>query len=168
MRALSIAYDEGAILPSVITSFAADMDVFFPEGYVRLLSEQNWLAIKENLFNFKGLDGNQDCRDLNFLGYGESDTFSFNDITESQDFDVYGYDNLVIAFGYCANGDYICFDYRSDETKSQPSIVVMFHDEYVNDKMAVVHVSNSFESFLELLYAEEDDYFNDEDNNFER
>lgn len=167
MRELTIAYDEGSIPVSVITSFAAAMGVFFPEGYVRLLSEKNWLGIKEVFFHFRGLDGNQDCRDLNFLGYGESDKFSFNDITESQDFDVYGYDNLVIAFGYCANGDYICFDYRSDETRSQPSIVVMFHDEYVDDKMAVVHVSNSFESFLELLYAEEDDYFEDEEDDFE-
>jgi hypothetical protein len=167
MRELTIAFDEGAIPVEVITSFAADMGVFFPEKYVRLLSEKNWLAIKENLFNFEGLDGAQDCRDLNFLGYGQSGEPGVNDITDSQDFDVYGYDNLVIAFGYCANGDYICFDYRGDETRSQPSIVEMFHDEYVDDKMAVVHVSNSFESFLELLYAEEDDYFDDDEDDFE-
>jgi hypothetical protein len=72
--------------------------------------------------------------------------------------------NHIVPFGYSANGDYICFDYRHDPTTTEPHVVLMYHDDYVadkegNTKMVVNFVAPNFEAFVDLLYEyiDEDD-----------
>jgi uncharacterized protein YciU (UPF0263 family) len=60
----------------------------------------------------------------------------------------------VICFAECANGDYVCFDYRLAGEFSEPSVVLLFHDQIDTDgKVKVLEVAPNFESFIELLYA---------------
>jgi len=65
----------------------------------------------------------------------------------------------VIAFGLCANGDYICFDYR--KARENPSIVVMYHDDFYEDengntKMVINDVADNFDDFLAMLHEASD------------
>ena len=100
----------------------------------------------------------EDERDLNFLSF-KSDHLD-GDILSNQDnvndLNNYGIKNLVV-FGICANGDYICFDYRTDFKSSEPKIVLVYHDDFLDyedgtSSMVVNYVENNFEDFLKLLH----------------
>ncbi|MGQ8975906.1 SMI1/KNR4 family protein [Acinetobacter schindleri] len=72
------------------------------------------------------------------------------------DVDNYGIKNLVV-FGICANGDYICFDYRENPNSSEPKIVLVYHDDFVDyddgtSTMVVNHVAENFDDFMNMLH----------------
>ena len=48
------------------------------------------------------------------------------------------------------------FDYRENFESNNPSVSIMYHDEYVNDengnaKMKIIKVADSFDDFLNFL-----------------
>ena len=154
MRKLSISSDEGLVSTRTIQQFAEDVGVVFPVLYVSLLSKHDHLYPKENIFNFVNQYGENDERDISFLGYkqnlGYEDIYSYSCID-----DEYGYAKKVIAFGISANGDYICFDYR--KYNENPCIILMYHDDFYEDengdtKMVTSHIADSFDAFLDMLY----------------
>ena len=154
--------DDGGADSALLDKFEEKSSIKLPKKYRELIQEHNALYPVHNLFKFKNQYHNElwsyrlevdgvDSRDVVFLGYGEHLSDSSR-IDLAQDFDVYGHEH-VIAFGTAANGDHICFDYRHDPSTNEPHVVVMFHDALdENRKMAICHVANSFDEFLNMLY----------------
>ncbi|WP_428634932.1 SMI1/KNR4 family protein [Sedimenticola sp.] len=157
MKEIKIFHDSGAIDISLISSFENKMNCIFPGNYKKLLSEHNELYPDESNFKFvNAIDGEVDSRDVTFLGYGPGVTNASN-IEWFQDHDVYGRVGVVVI-GIAANGDYICFDYRSAPKTDNPPVVVMLHDYYDDDgKMFICSVADSFEEFMDSLYKPEDE-----------
>lgn len=165
MKKEDVLIDEGSADSALLDRFEEKLNIRLPKGYRDLLQEHNALYPVHNLFRFKNQyhnelwsyrlnDDGTDSRDVVFLGYGDGLSESAR-IDLGQDFDVYGHDR-VIAIGKAANGDHICFDYRHDPKTSEPHVVVMFHDAYGEDgKMAICHVADSFDEFLNSLYKSE-------------
>lgn len=79
-----------------------------------------------------------------------------DNIYKFQDNDGLGYDK-VIVFGNTARGDYVAFDYRKAPTTDEPLVVIMYHDDCVEDengdsKMRVIKVAHTFDEFLNLQH----------------
>lgn len=130
----------------------------FPRSYMELIQNHDALRFEKNIFDFKNIYNKEDERDLNFLSF-KSDHLD-GDILSNQDnindMNNYGVKDLVI-FGICANGDYICFDYRENYKTLDPKIVLVYHDDFIDyddgkSHMVVNHVANSFDDFLEMLH----------------
>lgn len=162
MREEDVLMDEGPTDPNLLNQFEESLSIRFPISYRTLIQERNALYPIRNHFRFNNKYHNElwsyrlendgtDSRDVVFLGYGEGLSESSR-IDLAQDFDVYGHDH-VISIGSAANGDHICFDYRHDPKTSKPHVVVMFHDAFGEDgKMAICHVADSFDEFMNMLY----------------
>lgn len=135
-----------------------ELGCFFPKIYIDLIKNHDAVRLEENIFNFTNIYNSIDERDLNFLSF-KSDHLD-GDILSNQDnvndLENYGIKDLVV-FGICANGDYICFDYREDSQTSNPKIVLVYHDDFVDfedetSSMVVNDVANNFDDFLNLLH----------------
>lgn len=153
MKNIGTRRDSGSISIEIIRDFEMRIDYYFPEIYTSLLSKHNAFHPEKTLFDFD-IAGKKGTRDITFFGFGYH-LKDFERIDQFQDHDTYGHDGLV-AIGGSANGDYICFNYRSDPKTDNPPVVVMFHDNYdADNKMLVYPVANTFDDFLGLLYEEE-------------
>ena len=153
---VSVYRSLGAINASVVISYAESLKIIFPSSYIEIISTYNWLRLNNDTFDFTDLSGQKNDRDINFYGYEQESYMGSGTIIDAQDFDVYGYDK-VVAIGFSASGDYICFDYRQNPTIDNPPVVLMYHDQYVNDehgqpKMAIVKIADYFDSFIHMLY----------------
>lgn len=69
MENLRIWHDEGSVSRSIIENFAQQSGVSFPETYIALISKYDYLYPEDNIFDFIDNCGNQDERDIVFLGY---------------------------------------------------------------------------------------------------
>ena len=153
MKKLNIRFDDGNTDPSIIEENERLLGYKFPKQYKELMRMHDALYPVENYFDFTNIYGEEDERDISFLGHKNSAT---EKLMDSQDYDVYGYEGIV-TFGICANGDHICFDYRHDPKTSEPHVVLMYHDDYVTDKdgnpkRVINFVAPSFEAFVDMLY----------------
>ncbi len=156
MKSLKIYRSTGAISKNLIENFSKLNKVIFPKTYIETLSENNWLKPQNESFDFVDFSKKPDTRDINFYGYEIESFLGSGTIVNAQNFDVYGYDK-IIAIGFSANGDYICFDYRQNPDTDNPPIVLMYHDQYINDeygnpKMAIVKIADDFDSFIDMLH----------------
>lgn len=157
-RAMKIYRDNGQNSLIEISQAENKIGYFFPLSYINLIKEYDALRPEENYFYFKNIYGKSDERDVNFLSF-KSDHLDGNILNYQDninDLDNYGVKNLVI-FAICANGDYICFDYRDDPSGSNPKIVLVYHNDFIDhvdgrSSMVVNHVSNSFDEFIEILH----------------
>ncbi|MCT9977764.1 SMI1/KNR4 family protein [Acinetobacter sp. I-MWF] len=153
MDDLSIQYDFGHTDLKLINHFERKMKISLPNSFVKLLSKHNGVKFLNNSFNYTDLEGNFEESSVSFCCFGN---VSSTNIDDFQDFDIYGYENIV-TFGLNGGGDYIAFDYRQNPTTDNPSIVIMYHDEYIkdakgDDKMRVIKIADSFDDFLKLLH----------------
>lgn len=153
MDELSIQYDFGHTDLKLINHFEHKMKISLPNSFVKLLSKHNGVKFLNNSFNYTDLDGNFEESSVNFCCFGN---VSSTNIDDFQDFDIYGYENIV-TFGLNGGGDYIAFDYRQNPTTDNPSIVIMYHDDYIKDgtgntKMRVVKIADNFDDFLNMLH----------------
>ena len=155
---MKIFRDNGNNSLEDVLSVQSHLNVDFPQMYIDLAVKHDALYLEENIFDFINIYGKSDERDLNFLSF-KSDHLD-GDILSNQeninDINNYGIDDLVI-FGICANGDYICFDYR-DMEGSRPKLVLVYHDDFVDhedgsNSMVVNYVAESFDKFLNILRA---------------
>lgn len=161
MKNIDVSSDDGSLDIEVIEGFEKKIGYCLPRSYKDIISKHDWLYPVQNIFDLATLDGRQSNRDVSFYGYGEKSTRYSENIADNQDFDVYGYEG-IIAFGCSANGDYICFDYRHDPKTCEPSVVLMYHDDYIEDErgnahMVVNEVASTFEAFIDLLYKYEEE-----------
>ncbi|MDO4644117.1 MAG: SMI1/KNR4 family protein [Cardiobacteriaceae bacterium] len=149
---------KGPVSRTVIENYAKKIGVFFPETYIKLLSKYDYLWIDENCFDFTDYNGDKTDRDIAFLGYKE-EVFGMGRIYDSYDEGNYGHPYTIVPFGYCGNGDYVCFDYKNGNT--DPEIIVVYHDDYVEVKgewrNAINFVAKTFDEFLDMLYEYTDD-----------
>lgn len=155
---MEIRRDNGKNSLNEIQRVQDELGYFFPKNYIDLIKNHDAVRLEENIFNFTNIYNNVDERDLNFLSF-KSDHLD-GDILSNQDnvndLENYGIKDLVV-FGICANGDYICFDYREDSQTSNPKIVLVYHDDFVDfedgtSSMVVNNVANDFDDFLNLLH----------------
>jgi hypothetical protein len=72
----------------------------------------------------------------------------------------------VVPFSSTPNGDYICFDYRNDPDTDNPSIVMWNHEGESGEDIS--YVAKDFDSFLDMLYWEEGEKEEYENNIFRR
>lgn len=156
MENLRIWHDEGSVSRSIIENFAQQSGVSFPETYIALISKYDYLYPEDNIFDFVDNCGNQNERDIVFLGYKNEVIDGSSIYAYSQINDEYSYGNQIIAFGCSGNGDYICFDYRNNST--EPCVVLMYHDDFIEDnsgsvRMRVIHIADSFDDFLLKLHS---------------
>lgn len=158
MKFIKVFHDEGVVDIQLINDFENDIGYKLPNSYKNLLSQHNFLHPENCDFDFYDVSlGRIASRDITFLGFGPNISGPSN-IANAQWHDVYGRDH-VLVFGKTAGGDLVCFDYRSDPTTDNPSIVVMLHD-YFNEKdnkMFVCSVADSFEQFINSLYSVENE-----------
>lgn len=155
---MKIYRDNGQNSLTKISQIQSEIGYFFPKSYIDLIRDHDAVRPEENYFYFKNIYGKSDERDANFLSL-KPDHLD-GDILSNQgninDLNNYGINNLVI-FAICANGDYICFDYRDNPSSSEPKIVLVYHDDFVDhddgqSSMVVNFVSNTFDEFLEMLH----------------
>lgn len=155
---MDIRRDNGKNSLDEIKRVQNELGYFFPNNYIDLIRNHDALRFEKNIFDFKNIYNKEDERDLNFLSF-KSDHLD-GDILSNQDnvndLENYGIKDLVV-FGICANGDYICFDYREDSQTSNPKIVLVYHDDFVDfedgtSSMVVNDVANNFDDFLNLLH----------------
>ncbi len=154
MNKLNILYDFGAIDDSVIVEFEKKIGIRFPLVYKKLMKLNNGLQFLENSFEFNDSDGKKYGSSFSFCAFGE--VLGSDAIEDYQDYDIYGYENIV-TFGLNGGCDYIAFDYRQNPTTDNPSVVIMYHDEYIKDengnaKMRVIQIADNFDDFLNLLH----------------
>lgn len=155
---MDIRRDNGKNSLDKIKRVQNELGYFFPNNYIDLIRNHDALRFEKNIFDFKNIYNKEDERDLNFLSF-KADHLD-GDILSNQDnvndLENYGIKDLVV-FGICANGDYICFDYRDDSKTSNPKIVLVYHDDFVDfedgtSSMVVNDVANNFDDFLNLLH----------------
>ncbi|WP_347017219.1 SMI1/KNR4 family protein [Acinetobacter seifertii] len=155
---MDIRRDNGKNSLDEIKRVQNELGYFFPNNYIDLIRNHDALRFEKNIFDFKNIYNKEDERDLNFLSF-KSDHLD-GDILSNQDnvndLENYGIKDLVV-FGICANGDYICFDYRENPSSSEPRIVLVYHDDFIDydngtSTMVVNHVADSFDDFLNMLH----------------
>ena len=167
MKSLDIFHHEGKIDRALIEEFAQEKGVVFPENYINLIGQYNFLRLNNRIFRFKNYLEKRfeyDERDIAFKGYNKDrgdypipsliSSLIYESMTNDET-DTTNYGNSVIEFGSCANGDAVCFDYR--ERNHNPKIVLMLHDEYIKDengedKMILIPIADSFDAFMDMLY----------------
>lgn len=153
MKQVNVYRDSGFIGIGEIESFEKLVGYKFPSDYKKLISYHNALRPASDCFDFE-FKSKKDSRDVSFYGYGSSVSSSTNIARNQQEKDQYYREHLIVI-GESANGDYICFDYRSDPTADNPSVVLMLHDYPDEDnKMLVCSVADNFEMFLDSLYED--------------
>lgn len=157
MRELTIHSDKGLVAEKLIKDFKNQINHKLPPAYLDLIKAHNELRVEENLFTFKNYFGVLDQRDISFIGFGDSKSVSMEDVQKYVSEEEHNGHKGLVAFGLCANGDYICFDYRADSDTQAPAIVLLYRDDCMEDEtgsatMIVNEIADSFESFAELLY----------------
>ena len=152
MPTIEVRRDSGPAPEAAIADFERSIDVRLPQAYRSLLLAHD--APRLQCADFEFIDrstGALTSRDVAFKGFGSA-LPRCNRIVDAQDSDGRWHDH-VIVFGDCANGDYVCFDYRRDPATDEPAIAVMYHDCPDHDgKMLVSLVASSFDEFLGLLH----------------
>lgn len=157
MKNIEVNHDRGFVDMALIEIFERKIGYCFPEAYKQLTSQHNNLYPEQDSFNFINIYSEEDEREIAFYGYGE---WPIESIEQAQHSDVYSYEGIV-TFGRSANGDHVCFDYRHDPKTCEPRVVLMYHDDYVEDAngahMVVNDVAPTFEAFIDMLYKDEEE-----------
>ncbi|SLJ85221.1 SMI1/KNR4 family protein [Psychrobacter sp. DAB_AL43B] len=155
---MNIYRDGGKV--DIETIFEAEKDIgyVFPSKYVEIVSMHDALRLENNVFDFTNIYGDRDERDVNFLSFKKNHLDG--DIISNQinisDTENFGHENMVL-FGITANGDYVCFDYKEDIKANNPRVVLVYHDDFVDNddgtsSMAINHVAETFENFINMLH----------------
>lgn len=155
---VKIYRDNGENSLDTIMQTQKKLGVNYPKSYIDLMLKHDALRLENDVFDFINIYGNEDERDICFLSFKENH-INGSVLSEQEnisDLDNYGIKDLVI-FGSCANGDYICFDYRENPNSSEPKIVLVYHDDFIDyddgtSTMVVNHVAENFDDFLKLLH----------------
>lgn len=155
---IKIFRDSGKVDISLVEGFEIKNNIRFPENYKKFICDHNGAYLDRICFEFFCSRQNAtDSSSFFFLGFGSKEGLisKSHDISNNQNYDIYGYDDLI-TFGRNGGGDYICFDYRDCEKQGEPKIIFMLHDEYDDDtnKMITYDVAQSFDDFCGLLYQE--------------
>lgn len=152
---LKIYRDNGENSLDTIMQTQKKLGVNYPKKYVELMLKHDALRLENDVFDFINVYGKEDERDICFLSFKENHINGtiLSEQENISDLNNYGIRDLII-FGSCANGDYICFDYREDSQTSNPKIVLVYHDDFVDfeDGTSSMVVNDVANDFLNLLH----------------
>ena len=153
MHNITVIADYGSIDKSVIEDFECSRNIIFPIKYKELMSKHNGLSFIESWFDYFDRNKREEAS-FSFLTFGNFIGASLISTLQDLDIDV---SKWVVNFGAVGNGDYIGFDYRENPNTDNPSIVIIYHDDHVQDengdtKMCVIKVANTFDDFLNMLH----------------
>ncbi|MDN5100110.1 SMI1/KNR4 family protein [Aliarcobacter butzleri] len=158
MKKLDIYRDEGIVNEEIIEEYENKIGYKFPIKYKELLSKHNAIRFEQDCFDFLNIYNQNDERDISFYAFQHSylDPLYCNGFVGNQIGDDY-FPKELVDFGGCANGDIVCFDYRDNPRTDNPKIVLVYHDDYIENEdgashMVVNFVANSFEEFIDMLY----------------
>ena len=156
MKEIKTNWYESPVLFTKIEKVEKKFGYSFPKEYKKVVSKYDELIPADNIFDFTNIYGEVDERDLNFISFNTDQAISIYDYIIISNPAYSGIPNLV-AFGVCANGDYICFDYRESPNGDNPKIVLVYHDDIIENEngtssMVVNFVANSFEEFMNMLH----------------
>ena len=156
MKNLRVLTDKGTLDIKILKKFEEEFQITLPNLYVELMQKHNGGIFYEDCFDFIDLEGDVDSSSIAFLGFNVDEGSNIK--TFQQQEEEGGYKG-IITFGLNGAGDYICFDYRQSPTTNNPPIVFMLHDdcikdEYGNEKMVVMKVTDNFENFIKNLYED--------------
>ena len=154
MKDLNVMYDFGTVSESFILDVMKNYGLILPKKYIELIQKHNGVQFVENCFDYIDSNGDVGESSIGFCAYGNE--IGADNIDKFQDNDGLGYDK-VIVFGVNGRGDYIAFDYRTIPTTDEPMVVIMYHDDYVEDengdsKMRIIKVADTFDDLLNLLH----------------
>ncbi|WP_420002146.1 SMI1/KNR4 family protein [Acinetobacter sp. LF10] len=159
---MKVYEDNGRNSLDEIHRVQSELGYNLPKNYISLMQKHDALEPIENIFDFTNVYDQADNRDINFFSFKEN--YLGGSILSEQenvsDLNNYGIENLVV-FGRCANGDYICFDYRDNPKSSEPKIVLVYHDDFIDyddgkSTMVVNFVADNFDEFMKSLYESEE------------
>ena len=154
---MKIRRDNGQNSLERIHDVQTELKIIFPKSYINLIKNHDAVRFENNIFDFINIYNQQDERDLNFISFklnhldGEIISYQEN----LSDVNNYGIRDLII-FGICANGDYICFDYRDNIKSAEPKIVLVYHDDFIDNddgssSMVVNKVTDNFDDLINSL-----------------
>ena len=134
------------------------LGVKLPQSYLNLVLKHDALRLENDIFDFKNVYGELDERDICFLSIHENHINGgiLGEQDNVNDLENYGIKDLII-FGICANGDYVCFDYRANPKSSEPKVVLIYHDDLIDHEdgtssMVINYVAENFDNFLNMLH----------------
>lgn len=155
MEKIEIYDDDGSINIDEINQFEHLIGYKFPDSYRELLLQHNGLIPAKPVFEFIDRTTKKTgTRDVSFYGFGDHIP-DYKQIRDAQEHDL-GHTG-AITIGETANGDFICFDYKSMPELNEPLIALMFHDRRdIQGKMLVNYVADSFDDFIDMLRKGED------------
>ena len=153
---LKIYRDNGILPKEVFGTVEKKLNYLFPRLYKKIVIKHDGMRLYNNIFDFTNVYGEVDERDVNFLSFDNSEVENILAEQYVSDPKYAGVPHLV-AFAICANGDYVCLDYRDDPTGNNPKVVLMYHDDHIENEdgttsMVVNHVADSFEEFMDMLH----------------
>lgn len=154
---MKIRRDNGQNSLERIHDVQTELKIIFPKSYINLIKNHDAVRFENNIFDFINIYNQQDERDLNFISFklnhldGEIISYQEN----LSDVNNYGIRDLII-FGICSNGDYICFDYRDNIKSAEPKIVLVYHDDFIDNddgssSMVVNKVTDNFDDLINSL-----------------
>jgi len=153
MKNLTVMYDFGTVSECLLLDFMKNYGLTLPKKYIELIQKHNGVQFVENCFDYIDSNGDIGESSIGFCAYGNE--IGADNIYKFQDNDGLRYDK-VIVFGVNGRGDYIAFDYRQNPTTDDPLVVIMYHDDFIEEnfisKMRVVKVADTFDEFLKLLH----------------
>lgn len=153
---LKIYRDNGVLSEEIFGSVEKEINYFFSKLYREIVVKHDGMRLYNNIFDFTNVYGEIDERDVNFLSFDDNEVENILAEQYVSDPQYAGVPHLV-AFAICANGDYVCLDYRDNPTGNDPKVVLMYHDDHIENEdgttsMVVNHVANSFEEFMDMLH----------------
>lgn len=160
MKDIGVFQDDGKVDIELIRTFEREMNILFPDTYVELVKNHDYLFPVKNCFDFT-YENLTDNRDISFSGYKNKGCNSSNIFdSEINEYNRKIFVNKIVEFGYCANGDSICFFYENP--KKEPKIVLIFHDLFYDNAVSendrvIVFIADNFESFIDMLYCYDDE-----------
>ncbi|SUD90608.1 SMI1/KNR4 family protein [Psychrobacter phenylpyruvicus] len=155
---ISVYKDNGSNDVNNISMIENQLNYSLPQLYKDIVKKHDALRPEKDIFDFINIYGKPDDRDVNFYSLKKNhiDGFIIEEQANINDIDNGGIKGLV-TFAFTANGDYICFDYREDHNSDNPKVVLVYHDDIVENEdgtssMAVNFLADSFEEFMNMLH----------------
>ena len=156
---LTVYTDNNEIDIYFIEEFEKEFGYLLPRTYKELIIKHNGVSFYEDNFNFIDIDGDECERNFVFhkFTYEKGGIYDFQQGVSDPLYD--GIPSLVAIAG-TGEGDAVCFDYRDNLKGDNPKVVLMLHDEFIENEdgsetSVVCDVANSFDEFLDILYEDD-------------
>ena len=133
--------------PNLVEAFEQSIDKRLPDAYKKIVSKFNGACVNPDTFSFHSQVFNKriEMEVGAFIPYGEAidGILNIEAMIEDRDLEI---PVGLVPFSSLADGDYLCFDFRSRDARPP---VVVWHTQ--NPELTSI-VSETFEAFLEALY----------------